>query len=54
MARQAHDGAKTRENEDPEEHRALVVSPHARQLVDEGFAECEFSITFWTEKSEVA
>ena len=36
VLRQRHDGAEHREDEDPQEHRALVVSPYAGELVDEG------------------
>ena len=45
--------AEQREDQHPQNHRAFVVPPHARDLVEQGLAECEFCQTFFTEKSEV-
>ena len=44
--------AEERQDQDPEEHRALVVPPHAGDLVEERLRDCEFSTTLRTEKSE--
>jgi hypothetical protein len=45
--------AEQREDQHPEQHRALVVAPHAGELVDQRHRECEFSNTLATEKSEL-
>jgi hypothetical protein len=37
LLRQSHDGAEQGEDQDPEEHRALMVSPNPGELVDERF-----------------